>query len=503
MAKIKDTLPSGAFKINGQFLESLVPGYHTLNAYNKWTLEKQIATVETAVRSGSIFTGSRYPARHIEIEYYIEGDDWNDLQSSYTTLMRVLDVENAEIIFNGEPDKFVRGSFVVPDDIEGTDTTRNGTFEIVCVDPFKYSTAEYTANAVSKQFNITYNGTYRGYPTFVTQFANSENASGDSTSTNECGFVGFVNQREKILQFGDPEETDWADVNYPATVPVNKSFKANTGWTVNGSQVLTGTQVGSFMNISPAGQRPYTYPGTYSTGTNYHGPSLSYLITGETPPIGKNFNFTWSQKFRATASQYGAFECLLWHNESGTRTLVCGVVIRKYTKNTRCKVYFYNGSTTASYSEFVDCSKIGTGSMKKNGSIVSFMVGGIAKGISNSAITDLVANEITFHFMKNGTKSEPDSNYLYSCQLQRYSFDNYEDIKNIFAPGDVLTVNTADASVYLDDGSATIPATYLGALGNDWEDFYLTPGNNLIGVDYSDFTTDAPTFTIKYRERFI
>jgi predicted phage tail component-like protein len=503
MAKIKDTLPSGAFKINGQFLESLVPGYHTLNAYNKWTLEKQIATVETAVRSGSIFTGSRYPARHIEIEYYIEGDDWNDLQSSYTTLMRVLDVENAEIIFNGEPDKFVRGSFVVPDDIEGTDTTRNGTFEIVCVDPFKYSTAEYTANAVSKQFNITYNGTYRGYPTFVTQFANTENASGESTSTNECGFVGFVNQREKILQFGDPNETDWADVAYPATVPVNRSFKSNTGWTVNGSQVLTGTQVGSFMNISPTGQKPYTYPGTYSTGTNYHGPSLSYLITGETPPIGKNFNFTWSQKFTASASQFGGFECILWHNESGTRTMVGALRLIKKTRDQRCDMYFYVGSTTAVYHATDWCKNIGTWSMKKIGGRIDFESKYFSMGWTNSAIEDLIANEITFHFMKNGTKSEMDANYLYSCKLQRFAFDNYEDVKNIFAPGDVLTVNTSDASVYLDDGSATIPATYLGALGNDWEDFYLTPGNNLIGVDYSDFTTDAPTFTIKYRERFI
>jgi predicted phage tail component-like protein len=229
MAKIKNYLPSGAFKINGTFLEDSVPGYHTLNANNKWTLEKQISTVETATRSGAIFTGSRYPARQIDIEYYIEGEDWSDLQSKYTQLMRVLDVENAEIIFNGEPDKFVRGYFSVPTDVETTDITRSGTFTIVCPDPFKYSVTEYTSTASNGQFNITYNGTYKGYPTFVTQFANSENADGDSTETSECGFVGFANQREEILQFGDPEETDWADVNYPATVPVNKDFKSTTG----------------------------------------------------------------------------------------------------------------------------------------------------------------------------------------------------------------------------------------------------------------------------------
>jgi predicted phage tail component-like protein len=506
MAKIKNYLPSGAFKINGTFLEDSVPGYHTLNANNKWTLEKQISTVETATRSGAIFTGSRYPARQIDIEYYIEGEDWSDLQSKYTQLMRVLDVENAEIIFNGEPDKFVRGYFSVPDDIETTDITRSGTFTIVCPDPFKYSVTEYTANAVGGQFNITYDGTYKGYPTFVTQFANSEDADGDSTETSECGFVGFANQREEILQFGDPEETDWADVNYPATVPVNKDFKSTTGWTLNGSKVITGTQTGS-MAIG-TDQTSWTYPSGYGSGTNYHGPSLSKIITGETDPIGKNYNFNWGMLFggveTVVKTQFGGFECLLWNNDNGTRQLMSGVRVMKTARNANCTVYLYVGSSTTSVGHYtVNCSKLGTNSMKKVGSSFTFNVGGVQRTFNKTSLQDTIANEITFHFMKKGSTTALSPFRLYRCKLQRTSFDNYENIANIFAPGDVLTVNTQDAGVYLDDGSATIPAAYLGALGNDWEDFYLNPGTNIIGTDYSDFTTDPPTFTIKYRERFI
>lgn len=70
-------------------------------------------------------------------------------------------------------------------------------------------------------------------------------------------------------------------------------------------------------------------------------------------------------------------------------------------------------------------------------------------------------------------------------------------------PGDVLTVDTMSAEVFLDSGSATIPAQYLGALGNDWETFYLSPGVNAIAADYSDFTTTPPKFTLKYRKRYI
>lgn len=496
--KDNNYLPSAAFKINGTYLENLVSGYHTLNAKNKWTLEKQINTVETSNRDGSIYVNSRYPAREIEIEYYIEGNDWDALQSSYTALMGILDVDNAEIIFNGEPDKYIRGYFVVENNIDETYWTRKGTFRIICPDPFKYSVTEYTQTASSNTFTIDYNGTYKGYPTLVAQFPETLNGSGDNTDTSECGYIGYANQREDVLQFGDPNETDWGDVTYPATVPVNRTFKSTTGWTLNNSAVITGTQVGSI-----AVSTDHMYPSGYGSGTGWHGPALSYIITGETEPIGKNFDFSWKQKFTATKKQFGGCEIILWNNNSGTRTLMGGVSIRKTTKDTKCKVYLYCGSTSNIKNYSVAVSKIGSCSMKKIDNKITFTVGGTTFSYANNNITDLIANEITFHFMRNASQTVLGSNFIYSCKLQRTSFDNYEDIANIFAPGQALTVNTQDATVYLDEGSGTVPATYLGALGNDWEDFYLSKGNNIIACDYSDFTTTAPVFTIKYRERFI
>ena len=45
----------------------------------------------------------------------------------------------------------------------------------------------------------------------------------------------------------------------------------------------------------------------------------------------------------------------------------------------------------------------------------------------------------------------------------------------------------------------------LGALGNDWERFYLSPGMNKIGTTYSDWMPSGygPTFRIAYREVFL
>lgn len=500
MAKANNYLPSAAFKINGTFLEDMVSGYHTLNAKGKWTIAKELITAETSIRSGSIFMNSRYPTREIEIEYLLDGTGWESLQASFTELMAVLEVENAEIIFNGEADKFVRGYFVMGDSVDETVWTRHGTFKIVCLDPFKYSVTEYEETAVNGAFSVTYNGTYKSYPTLLAEFPSDPDASGDETSTSECGYVGFIDQREHILQFGDPNETDWSDVQYPATVPVNKTFSSTTGWSQNSSAVIYGTQTGT---IGVSSGLKSIYPSSYGSATGWHGPSLSKIITGETPPIGKNFTFTCVQKLLGTKAQFGGASVALWHNDNGTRTLVGGFAFFKSTKDTNCRLYLYVGSTANIGNYSIPCSSVGTSTMKKIDNKITFTIGSKSYSYANDIITDLIANEITFHFMQLNSSTTLNTNYITSCKLQRLSFDNYEDVANIFMPGDVLTVNTEDATVYLDNGSATIPATYLGALGNDWEDFCLVPGANTISADYSDFTTEAPTFKIKYRERFL
>ena len=78
-----------------------------------------------------------------------------------------------------------------------------------------------------------------------------------------------------------------------------------------------------------------------------------------------------------------------------------------------------------------------------------------------------------------------------------------KEVENTFQPGMTLNIDTADGSILLDD----VDARSLGALGNDWEDFYIQSGRNVIASDVTGWDGDAepkePVFTISYRERFI
>lgn len=494
----RNDLSLDAVKINGNYIETKVTGYRTIKAVGREMVERELETSNSR-KDGSVLDNVRYQSREIDVTFFVQRDTLAHMRESMEALKSILDVKEAQIVFNGDCDFYFTGTPVLDNSLTETWNGLIGTFTIHCMDPCKYSITEYSVAAVANQWSFTYDGTYKSYPKFEIDFPETLNGSGDNTDTSECGFVGLANQTGAMLQFGDPEEKDWADVTYPATVPVNRTFKSTSGWSANSTQVLVGTQAGSVS----ANSSGYIYPSSFGSGSGERGPALSYLITGETPPISKNFNFTWKQKLSGTKKQFGRCTVILWNNNSGTRTMVGAVRFVKSAKNTKCTIYLYCGSTTSVKSFTVECSAIGSCSMKKVDNKITFSVAKKTFTFANDTITDLVANEIAFHFAKKGSQTNLGTNYIYNCKLQRFSFDNYEDIENVFTPGDKLVIDTKNAEVTLDNGDSETNAQGLGALGNDWETFVLTPGTNLIEVEYSDWTTTPPSAVLKYRKVYL
>lgn len=76
-------------------------------------------------------------------------------------------VEQAQIIFNDEPDKFFIRTTQGNHEIEGGSNSVIGEIEIYCADPFKYSVKEKTVTATLDNgytFEIDYKGTRKAYP---------------------------------------------------------------------------------------------------------------------------------------------------------------------------------------------------------------------------------------------------------------------------------------------------------------------------------------------------
>lgn len=231
-------LPSEALCLNGEYIENLIPGYRTLTVEGREALSPELEYFSVGSSDGATHKSKRYPERIITITYQLIAKSSEDFRRAYNQLGRILDVENAELIFNDEPDKFFTGT---PSHIGTVPPGKNavvGTFEILCVDPFKYSLVEYEAEPSLEDSSILldYAGTYKAFPVLVAEFFNEDEASEDGETTQEltgsgdCGYVAFFNESEKIIQLGDPEEVDGENAYAKSQTLINSAFKTKNAW---------------------------------------------------------------------------------------------------------------------------------------------------------------------------------------------------------------------------------------------------------------------------------
>ena len=278
------SLPSEALKINGIYIEDEIPGYRTLTVEGREALSPEIETFETGIRDGSSKKSRRYPARTIRVTYQLNAETCEDFRAAYNKLAEILDVEDARLIFNDESDKFYTGT---PSRIGEVPPGRNsviGEFDILCLDPFKYSTVEYEAKpeAGSTSVVIDYNGTYKSFPKLQAEFYNESETSEDGetatalTGKGECGYVAFFNEDEKIIQIGDPDEADREDVYEKSQTLINQRFDSANSW---GSAAQSQWRVNSGMT----GEGGISQVGSLKTGVASYTQVTAPKASGSTP----------------------------------------------------------------------------------------------------------------------------------------------------------------------------------------------------------------------------
>lgn len=224
-------LPSEALQINGKFIENLIDGYRTLQVSGREAMSAEIIAFETGVADGSRTSGKRYPSRYITIKYQLLAKTPEAFRTAYNQLASILNVEDAELIFNDELDKFYIGTPEEMSEPPGGTNNVVSEFTIFCADPFKYSVIEYEAepDLSENSFLIDYNGTYKAFPTLEANFHNENESIAALTGNGDCGFVAFFNENEKIIQLGDPEEADTEDYAKSQTLTLQK-FDTETAW---------------------------------------------------------------------------------------------------------------------------------------------------------------------------------------------------------------------------------------------------------------------------------
>lgn len=539
-----DDLPSEALKINGSYIENVITGYRTLSVSGREALSPELNTYETGSRDGSRLKSKRYPARTITVKYQLKADSSKDFRDKYNQLAEILNVEDAELIFNDETDKYFTGTPSEIGEVEPGSNFVTGEFQILCTDPFKYSVEEHEVSPSSDSgfnvFTIDYQGTYKSYPTLEAQMYSEEETNGETatalTGNGDCGYVAFFNENEKIIQLGDPDEEDIESLPKSQTL-VNQSWMKSTSWgTAAKNNWASNSGITSSDSYTQAGSvkvdksfseattsQYYLTASSYGSGSKFHGPTVTRTIPADASgDVGAvNFTLSYKQKIsigteKNASEQRGAFQMLLVSGSGSSRRIVAGVTIWKSGSGKNGKLRFYVNHKTV-HTMDIDLSlnnkMFGNNSAKKNiqtvkdtiitktGGTVSFNVGGVKKTFRDSDIAETAVTQVTFGFYQYGTKTALGFNGLYKAKFVKNNCDTWRDIPNKFSASDLITADCKTGTIMF---NGTECPEY-GALGNDWEDFYLTPGTNQIGASYSDWVSSsyAPTFKLRYREVFL
>lgn len=376
-----------------------------------------------------------------------------------------------------------------------------------------YVSLEYTLAYADNTIKVQNNGSYKTYPIL------------EATMRSDNGVVAFINGNGALLQFGNPSEVDTVGYQKSEWLVSDKDMtKENaeaSGWKVNDvtfadhmdRKVVANGDV-LYKTVLSDGRTAHAVGiSDFGVGSQYRGASLSRKIAADSEGrIGaKNFEAHFSAYFATGRINQTGLSIIDVRDSKGKS--IAGV---SFTKNSSTnnvsglrlhvngKVIFTQWFNTTVWNIY---TKLGaTFYIYKSGGYFEFHMGGIinggfAKTYRDESLAEVEATELVWFGGIYGNSTSTLENYLISASFLKNNVDKVADIPNRFGTGDKLIVDVASAAVYLNG----LEMNGFGALGNDYEQFFLSPGANEILCICSDWVSQEnfPEFVAKYREAYL
>ena len=503
-------LPDSATQINGEYLERSVVGYRTLSVEGRESLDVDITETTVGNSDGSTYRRKRDQTRTLKISYALCANSYSDYHSLYNKLKSILHDGELKIIFKDESDVYYTGvvESISATPIDTVDAVASqGDISIKCMDPYKYSVKEKTVTATLDNgytFEIDYKGTRKAYPK-VTAVMNGDN-----------GFFALINDQKKILQFGNADKVD--DKSKPKSEYLchlsDFSKLANNSYDYLRTYVKTGSDI-TYANASGSSMNPVLkLSGLKQTGHFWVGGCKTLTLPADSngEKGAQNFYCYINHWFviNAGKSQTG---CQTITFLTSDNQIICAVSINKTDQVSDGAYFTFFGhnakelKTVTFYPYEYDWANMynnsrGHNCVLKEGSKLKCYWDGTYYQFTMPAIENLKCAKIQVTMAQWGERNLTDqyvaNNYIRALDFQKLKVAKHKDDPNKFKNGNTLTVNCNNATVYLNG----VRDPSLGALGNDWDNFYLSPGHNEITFRHSSFA-NKPTVKLKYREVFL
>jgi predicted phage tail component-like protein len=468
-------------KINDQWIEDVVPGFHVLSISGREVMTHEVTTYRIPYQQGAKFIRSALPERDITVTFELLAPTPEAHMIRTNNLNALLNQEQFKLIFYDEQDKY----FIASTADAGDDTI---TFH--CSDPCKYSTTlkEFEGVATDTGYKITIQND-GNVPAEVEYTMTQANQNGYLSVVSTEGAIEYGNidaaQKGRLGLLAKNYLTDWNVVLNP-TVAQGSILTLGNGWQTSGSfDSSKATQYAqATMQVSDYG--------TASSSNVWYGPSA--LFTVPTAAQVTNFQLHASiDMYSNDANQYGIVMFALidqdgkcfwkWNvnvNPNNRQTLWSEV------GDTSLGSYECTAANTYSGNAF----KSGSIYMYKQGNMFDLRIGNGYWDRKVAYVNEKADRKLTKIFVffgaRAGQRKVTDNGHMAVSTFEIWNYDP-DNMKSI--PAGSIAISTSEGAIYVnntkDPSLELIGSNYFKVPAGE-TGIYITPSDWYTLTDLTD-----------------
>lgn len=460
-------------------------------------------TVSIGSAKGEIFQYNVYKSKQIEISYQIYNRRAEYLVNFRRGLSALIYTdEPKKLIFSDEPNIYYNAILDGEQTLEEEEYKSSGILRFLIPDGVAHSVAEKTAeNYGSNQITLENNGT-ESVPINIKTTMKSDN-----------GYIAFT-LGDRFYQIGKPEEADGK--HYEESVKLfDDHLYEDKGWLVNQGIIPPVTserlQNGVVKYVKESTNEGYATTKDYGSGNSWHGASLTKIVPKD---VNNKYPVNWKVAYRFDFNTDGAVF-------KGVQVGHTSVTMIDENDDIICSIIFEDTSPVNEY--YYMAVFIGNKNVWHTDSTFPMAKKGVtARGDYGPAVTaEKIGNQVTIRFNNFGICKtfyvdnpevelrkitwygaaykdhfHTENNVLRALHVIKHNVDRYEDIPNYFSNGDIVEIDGASGSVYINDAYDTDVAD----IGS--QPLLLPPGQHTLGIITSSFAS-VPDVEVTYQERWI
>lgn len=460
-------------------------------------------TVSIGSAKGEIFQYNVYKSKQIEISYQIYNRRAEYLVNFRRGLSALIYTdEPKKLIFSDEPNIYYNAILDGEQTLEEEEYKSSGILRFLIPDGVAHSVAEKTAeNYGSNQITLENNGT-ESVPINIKTTMKSDN-----------GYIAFT-LGDRFYQIGKPEEADGK--HYEESVKLfDDHLYEDKGWLVNQGITPPVTserlQNGVVKYVKESTNEGYATTKDYGSGNSWHGASLTKIVPKD---VNNKYPVNWKVAYRFDFNTDGAVF-------KGVQVGHTSVTMIDENDDIICSIIFEDTSPVNEY--YYMAVFIGNKNVWHTDSTFPMAKKGVtARGDYGPAVTaEKIGNQVTIRFNNFGIcktfyvdnpeaelrkitwygaaykdNFHTENNVLRALHVIKHNVERYEDIPNYFSNGDIVEIDGASGSVYINDAYDTDVAD----IGS--QPLLLPPGQHTLGIITSSFAS-VPDVEVTYQERWI